>query len=96
MVKLTPAQQQSYVGKAPEVFVPCKGAWGRGGATSVHLASARKNVVQAAIEAALQNVTAKVKFAIGKGEPRRGRVGTSSVESAAPLNSNSATNKSLR
>ena len=96
MVKLTPAQQQSYIRKAPEVFVPCKGEWGRGGATGVHLASARKDVLQAALKAAWQNVTAKTRIAIGKAEPRRGRVGTNSVESAAPLNSNSATNKPLR
>jgi len=61
MVKLTPVQQQSCVGKAPEVFVSCKGAWGRGGATSVHLASANKNVVHAALKAAWRNVTANAK-----------------------------------
>jgi alpha-glucosidase len=33
---------------------------------------------------------------VGKVEPRRRRMGTNSVESSAPLNSNSATNKSLR
>jgi hypothetical protein len=33
---------------------------------------------------------------IGKIEPRRRRAGTNSVESVVPLNSNSATNKTLR
>src|SRR5258708_25454924 len=33
MVKLTPEQQEEFVGTEPEVFVPVKGGWGRGGAT---------------------------------------------------------------
>jgi hypothetical protein len=33
---------------------------------------------------------------IGSVGPRRGRAGTNNVESVAPLNSNSATNKSMR
>ena len=61
MVKLTPAQQKLYVSKAPGVFVPCKGAWGQGGATSVHLASVEKNVLRPALEAAYHNVHDKVK-----------------------------------
>ncbi len=46
MVKLTPEQQEEFVGTEPEVFVPVKGGWGRGGATSVRLRRATKNVVQ--------------------------------------------------
>jgi hypothetical protein len=30
MAKLTPKQQRAFVEKAPEVFNPCKGAWGAG------------------------------------------------------------------
>ena len=52
MVKLTPEQQQSFVRKAPEVFNPCSGAWGRGGATNVHLASATRKVLRAAMDCA--------------------------------------------
>src|SRR5258708_36948826 len=37
MVKLTPEQQEEFVGAAPEGFVPGKGGWGRGGRTSVSL-----------------------------------------------------------
>src|SRR6266404_6216389 len=63
MVKLTPEQQQSFVRKEPEVFNPCSGAWGRGGATNVHLASATSKVLRAAMDCAFQNVIAKKKQA---------------------------------
>jgi hypothetical protein len=61
MVKLTPEQQQSFVREAPEVFNPCKGAWGRGGSTNVHLAPATKKVLRAAMDSAFQNVAKKGK-----------------------------------
>jgi hypothetical protein len=61
MVKLTPEQQHSFVRKAPGVFNPCSGAWGQRGATSVHLASAKKSVLQPALDAAWTNVTTKAK-----------------------------------
>src|SRR6266404_1723150 len=51
MVKLTPEQQ--------EVFVPVKGGWGRGGATSVRLRAATKKVLQAAMAAAWCNAAPK-------------------------------------
>jgi hypothetical protein len=55
MVKLT-AEQQHYFSKAePEVFVPVKGAWGRGGATNVMLKKATKNTVSEALRAAWRN-----------------------------------------
>ena len=38
MVKLTPEQQEAFIQESPLVFFPCSGAWGRGGATHVHLA----------------------------------------------------------
>ena len=56
MVKLTPEQQRLFIEKAPNVFRPCNGAWGRGGATSVHLASAAKTTLRPALEAAYQNL----------------------------------------
>jgi hypothetical protein len=56
MVKLTPEQQRAVIKKAPEVFKPCSGAWGRQGATNVYLASAKTSVVRRALSAAAKNV----------------------------------------
>ena len=56
MVKLTPEQQCTFIEKAPKVFKPCKGAWGRQGYTNVYLASAKAGVVRAALDAAAKNV----------------------------------------
>jgi hypothetical protein len=61
MVKLTPEQQKSLIQRAPSVFEPCSGAWGERGATTVHLESAEKAVVQEALDTASRNVSAKVK-----------------------------------
>ena len=52
MVALTPVDQQLVVAAAPEVFVPAKGAWGRRGATLVHLQKAKKTAVRDAMAAA--------------------------------------------
>jgi hypothetical protein len=61
MVKLTPDQQRAFIEKAPEVFKPCSGAWGRAGATNVYLASAKASIVRAALDAAAENVAARAK-----------------------------------
>jgi YjbR protein len=61
MVKLTPEQQRAFIKKAPTVFRPCSGAWGRQGATNVYLASAKATIVRAALETAAKNVAARVK-----------------------------------
>jgi hypothetical protein len=61
MVKLTPEQQRSFVDKAPEVFKPCKGAWGEKGCTNVHLASAKAGELRLALDAAARNITAPTK-----------------------------------
>ena len=68
MVKLTPEQQCAFIDKAPEIFKPCSGAWGRQGYTNVYLPSAKSRVVRAALAAAAKNVTsdAKKKFAIAR------------------------------
>ena len=58
MVRLTPEEQRSYVEKAPGVFRPCNGAWGRRGYTNVHLASAKAGVVTPAIKAAAKGMGA--------------------------------------
>jgi len=55
MVKLNPEQQEQLVQSGPGVFVPAKGAWGRGGATCVLLKAARKTVVRKALAAAWRN-----------------------------------------
>lgn len=55
MIKLTLDQQRSFIERVPGVFNPCNGAWGRGGATNVHLAAATKGVVKAALAAAFKN-----------------------------------------
>ena len=59
MVKLTPEKQRSFLKKAPEVFAPCAGAWGRRGSTSVHLAAAKVDLLRAALEAASKNGASK-------------------------------------
>jgi len=56
MVKLTPEQQRAFRKEAPETFAPCAGAWGKRGATSVHLASARKRILDKALRAAVQDI----------------------------------------
>ena len=61
MVKLTPDQQRKFLKKAPDVFNPCSGAWGRRGATSVQLALARNTMLRQALKAAWQNVSSPVK-----------------------------------
>lgn len=59
MVKLTPEQQHYYSTDCPGVFVPVKGAWGRRGATSVHLTAVSKETLQRAIAAAWRNTAPK-------------------------------------
>ena len=56
MVKLTPAQQQSFVRAHPAVFMPVRGGWGRKGATNVKLRVATVAILRPAIEAAWKNV----------------------------------------
>jgi len=59
MVKLTPEQQEEFVSADGDVFVPVKGGWGRGGATSVRLRAATKKVLQPAMAAAWCNAAPK-------------------------------------
>jgi hypothetical protein len=61
MVKLMPEQQRTFIKKAPEVFKPCSGAWGRRGYTNVYLASAKPSMVRAALDAAAKNVGSEKK-----------------------------------
>lgn len=56
MVRLTPAQQRAFMKEARGMLAPCAGAWEKAGATSVHLASARKRILHEALRAASQNI----------------------------------------
>jgi hypothetical protein len=59
MVKLTPEQQHYFSKEHPEIFVPVKGAWGRRGATSLHLKHVDNATLQKAISAAWRNTAPK-------------------------------------
>jgi hypothetical protein len=59
MVKLSPEQQHYFLKDHPESFTPVKGAWGRQGATSVHLKAAKKDALRKAIQAAWRNTAPK-------------------------------------
>jgi hypothetical protein len=59
MVKLSPEDQHYFSKDYPDAFIPVKGAWGKRGATSVHLKVARKDVVVRAILAAWRNAAPK-------------------------------------
>jgi hypothetical protein len=59
MVNLTPDQQRAFMKKAPDVFKPSSGAWGKRGATHVHLPSANKRMIRSAMNAAWKNVQRK-------------------------------------
>lgn len=59
MVKLMPDQQEDFARAEPGVFVPVKGAWGRRGATSVLLRSAKSASLRRALGFAWRNIAPK-------------------------------------
>jgi hypothetical protein len=59
MVKLTPEQQRIFIEKAPEIFKPSSGAWGRQGYTNVYLAAAKATIVRNALDTAAKNVASR-------------------------------------
>jgi hypothetical protein len=59
MVKLSPEEQHYFSQAEPDVFIPVKGAWGRRGATTVRLKTARKESLSKAIQAAWRNIAPK-------------------------------------
>ncbi|MFZ0037166.1 MAG: MmcQ/YjbR family DNA-binding protein [Candidatus Acidiferrales bacterium] len=59
MVKLMPDQQEDFSHAEPGVFVPVKGAWGRRGATSVLLRSAKSSSLKRALGLAWCNIAPK-------------------------------------
>lgn len=56
MVKLTPEEQRQLIHDEPDVFVPCKGSWGKRGCTQVVLVAATASVVRPALLAAWRHV----------------------------------------
>ena len=55
MVRLAPEQQEFFVGSESASFMAVKGAWGRGGATSIKLRSAKTAAVAEALRVAWQH-----------------------------------------
>ena len=49
---LTPEVQASFVGEAPDVFVPITGGWGRMGATHIRLEAADEETLAGALRTA--------------------------------------------
>jgi hypothetical protein len=56
MIRFTPEQQGTFIEKAPKIFKPCSGAWGRQGYTNVYLPAAKARIVRDALNAATKNV----------------------------------------
>jgi hypothetical protein len=56
MVKLTPEQQQDFIGDHPGTFAPEAGAWGRAGCTRITLEVADEEAVGEAMTLAWQNI----------------------------------------
>lgn len=71
MVKLTPAQQLTFIKKASGAFKPCNGVWGERGAANVHLASATRKILSEALNAALQNIISPVKKNLLQNDPAK-------------------------
>jgi hypothetical protein len=58
MASLTPDQQADFIARAPAMFIPAAGAWGRGGSTMIDLKSAEPEIVGEAVTLAWQRVSA--------------------------------------
>jgi hypothetical protein len=71
MAALTPEQQADFIRRAPDVFVPAAGAWGRGGSTMIVLANAESDIVGEAVTLAWQRISAASK---AKARPRRAKI----------------------
>ncbi len=72
MVKLAPERQQEFVDAHPGVFVPVKGGWGRGGATSVRLNAVAEEALREAMRAAWENSVPKPKTKTKRAGSRTG------------------------
>ena len=71
MASLTPEQQADFIRRAPDVFVPAAGAWGRGGSTMIVLANADSEIVGEAVTLAWQRISAGP---VSKRRPGRARI----------------------
>lgn len=78
MAALTPEQQAELIARAPDVFVPAAGAWGRGGSTMIVLARANQEIVGEALTLAWRSASAKAT------PRRRGQKRTPSVPAQLP------------
>jgi hypothetical protein len=58
MASLTPEQQAEFMTRAPRMFVPAAGAWGRSGSTMIVLAEADQETVGEAVTLAWQRISA--------------------------------------
>ena len=58
-VKLPPDDQAALIESEPDAFEPCKGAWGRQGATAVRLARAKKSTLKQALRKAWRRAAPK-------------------------------------
>jgi len=58
-VKLPPDTQAKFYEAQPDVFVPVKGAWGKGGATTVRLKSVKKADLRRALLSAWRRTAPK-------------------------------------
>src|SRR5882757_9300573 len=56
---LTPEQQEGMVEDEPKIFSPVPNAWGRQGATRVHLANVSREILKAALQSAWQRKAPK-------------------------------------
>jgi hypothetical protein len=59
MVVLPVEEQARFVREHPKVFAPAKGAWGRGGSTTVRLELVDKGALKSALEIAWRNKAPK-------------------------------------
>lgn len=59
MVKLTPEQQQEFIGRHPKAFAPESGAWGRQGCTRVTLSAVDEETIGEALTLAARNTVDK-------------------------------------
>jgi hypothetical protein len=61
MASLTPDEQFEFMKRAPEVFVPAAGAWGRQGSTMIVLAKADEEIVGEAVTLAWKRISVAVR-----------------------------------
>jgi hypothetical protein len=82
MVRLTPDQQEMFMGLKPVIFVPAAGAWGLRGATCVRLEAAPVGLVRDALGAAWENTAPRPKARAGSGAGGRAAGGRAAKKPA--------------